>query len=166
MYAIEEGLQKINGEMVETFEREVTCGNTVLEVEAGTTGYKGGCCRTGCGRTFLSLLCMKGNIFFGPIEDDEGNIAGITIACCGDDGLKALMKALEFAHEAINESPMQRHWRRQSHGTMSARNIKTATAAMPTLSAATALLWSSIMIIRRILTTGSHRRICRIPSLR
>ena len=38
MYAIEEGLQKINGEMVETFEREVTCGNTVLEVEAGTTG--------------------------------------------------------------------------------------------------------------------------------
>ena len=29
MYAIEEGLQKINGEMVETFEREVSCGNTV-----------------------------------------------------------------------------------------------------------------------------------------
>ena len=83
MYAIEEGLQKINGEMVETFEREVTCGNTVLEVEAGTTGYKVGCCRTGCGRTFLSLLCMNGNFFFGPIKDDEGNIAGITIACCG-----------------------------------------------------------------------------------
>ena len=62
MYAIEEGLQKINGEMVETFEREVTCGNTVLEVEAG-----------------------------------------ITIACCGDDGLNAIMKALEFAHEAIND---------------------------------------------------------------
>ena len=82
MYAIEEGLQKINGEMVETFEREVTCGNTVLEVEAGTTGYKGGCCRTGCGRTFLSLLCMNGNFFFGPIKDDEGNIAGITIAVC------------------------------------------------------------------------------------
>ena len=42
MYAIEEGLQKVNGEYVETFEREVTCGNTELGVVAGTTGYKGG----------------------------------------------------------------------------------------------------------------------------
>jgi hypothetical protein len=89
--------------MVETFEREVTCGNTVLEVEAGTTGYKGGCCRKGCGRTFLSLLCMNGNFFFGPIKDDEGNIAGITIACCGDDGLNAIMKALAFSQQAIDD---------------------------------------------------------------
>ena len=86
MYAIEEGLQKVNGEYVETFEREVTCGNTELGVVAGTTGYKGGCCRNA-----------------GPIKDDEGNIAGITIACCGDDGLNAIMKALEFAHTAIND---------------------------------------------------------------
>ena len=56
MYAIEEGLQKVNGEYVETFEREVTCGNTELGVVAGTTGYKGGCCRNAGGRTYLSLL--------------------------------------------------------------------------------------------------------------
>ena len=95
MYAIEEGLQN--------FEREVTCGNTELGVVAGTTGYKGGCCRNAGGRTYLSLLCLSGDFFFGPIKDDEGNIAGITIACCGDDGLNAIMKALEFAHEAIND---------------------------------------------------------------
>ena len=114
MYAIEESVQKINGEVVETFQREICDGNTNLEIEAGTTGYKGGCCRNaggykgGCcrnagGRTYLSLLCLSGDFFFGPIKDDEGNIAGITIACCGDDGLNAIMKALEFAHEAIND---------------------------------------------------------------
>ena len=103
MFAIEDGLQKINGEMVETFQREVTCGNTDLEVEAGTTGYKGGCCRNAGGRTYLSLLCLSGKFFFGPITDDAGNIAGITIACCGDDGLDAIMKALEFAYTAIDD---------------------------------------------------------------
>ena len=103
MYAIEEGLQKINGEMVETFQREVVCGNTDLEVEAGTTGYKGGCCRDAGGRTYLSLLCLSGDFFFGPIKDDEGHIAGITIACCGDDALNAIMRAIEFAHHAFDD---------------------------------------------------------------
>ena len=63
MYAIDEGMQKINGEMVETFHREVLEGNTNLEVEAGTTGYKGGCCRNAGGRTYLSLLCLSGDFF-------------------------------------------------------------------------------------------------------
>lgn len=103
MYAIEEGVQKIHGEVVETFQREISDGHTVLEVEAGTTGYKGGCCKAGAGRTFLSILCLSGNFFFGPIMGDDGNIAGITIACSGDDGLNAIMKALEFSHEAIDD---------------------------------------------------------------
>ena len=103
MYAIEESVQKINGEVVETFQREICDGNTNLEIEAGTTGYKGGCCRNAGGRTYLSLLCLSGDFFFGPIRDDDGNIAGITIACCGDDGLNAIMKALEFAHTVIND---------------------------------------------------------------
>lgn len=80
MFAIEEGLQKINGELVETFQREVVCGNTDLEVEARTTGYKGGCCRNAGGRTYISLLCLNGDFFFGPIKDDEGRFAGITIS--------------------------------------------------------------------------------------
>ena len=73
MYAIEESVQKINGEVVETFQREICDGNTNLEIEAGTTGYKGGCCRNAGGRTYLSLLCLSGDFFFGPIKDDEGN---------------------------------------------------------------------------------------------
>ena len=103
MFAIEESVQKINDVIVETFEREITEGHTELEVEAGTTGYKGGCCRDAGGRTYLSLICMTGDFYFGPVKNDEGRITGITIACCGDEGLNALMKALDFAQQAIND---------------------------------------------------------------
>ena len=103
MYAIEEGLKKVNDVEVDTFQREVAEGHACLQVEAGTTGYKGGCCRNAGGRTYLSLLCLSGDFFFGPIKDDEGRIAGITIACCGDDGLNAIMKALAFSQQAIDD---------------------------------------------------------------
>ena len=42
MYAIDEGLKTVNGVEVDTFQRDVEDGNVCLEVEAGTTGYKGG----------------------------------------------------------------------------------------------------------------------------
>lgn len=103
MFAIEESVQKINGVIIETFGREITEGHTSLEVESGTTGYRGGCCRDVGGRTYLSLLCTTGDFYFGPVKNDEGQIAGITIACCGDEGLNALMKALDFAQQAIND---------------------------------------------------------------
>ena len=103
MFAIEEGLKKINGETVETFCREVVETNTGLLVEAGTTGYKGGCCRDTGGRTFIGIVCECGDFHFGPVKNDDGQIIGVEIACCGDDGLNAIMKALEFAHEAIND---------------------------------------------------------------
>lgn len=103
MYAIEEGLKKINGETVETFSREVVETNTGLLVEAGTTGYKGGCCRDAGGRTYLSIICECGDFHFSRVTNDKGQFIGVEIACCGDAGLNAIMKALEFAHEAIND---------------------------------------------------------------
>ena len=103
MFAIEEGLKKINGETVETFCREVVETNTGLLVEAGTTGYKGGCCRDTGGRTFIGIVCECGDFHFGPVKNDDGQIIGMEIACCGDGGLNAIMKAREFAHEAIND---------------------------------------------------------------
>ena len=103
MYAIEEGIKKINNEMVETFARTVTEPNTEMEVEAGTTGYKGTPCRKGGGRTYLRLECWAGDFHFGTITDEDGNGIGVEIAACGDAGLNAIMKALEFAHQAIND---------------------------------------------------------------
>ncbi len=103
MYAINEGLAKINGVPVETFGREVLNGKTALRVEAGTTGYKGGCGRDNGGRTYLCIDCRCGGFYFHPVKDEEGGLVGIEIATCGDDGLNAIMTALEFAHTAIND---------------------------------------------------------------
>lgn len=104
MYAIEEGLKKINGEPVETFCREVAETNTGLLVEAGTTGYKGGISRESGGRTFIGVVCECGDFLFSPVKEQEtGKIIGIEIACCGDAALTAIMKALAFAQEAIDD---------------------------------------------------------------
>lgn len=103
MFAIEEGLKKINGEMVETFGREIAEVNTGLEVEAGTNGYKGGICRDAGGRTYLRLEVVCGDFHFSPIWDEDRNMVGVEVAACGDAGLNALMKGLDFAREAIDD---------------------------------------------------------------
>ena len=103
MYVIRKGQAKINGVPVETFERRVMGKDTDLRVEAGTTGYKGSCCREAGGRTYLCIDCLCGDFYFSPVTDDEQKVVGIEIACCGDDGLNAIMKALDFIHDAIND---------------------------------------------------------------
>lgn len=103
MFAIYEGLARINGVPVETFEREVLDGHTIMRVEAGTTGYKGGCSRDNGGRTYIGIDCLCGDFHFSPVTDEEDHVIGIEIAACGDDGLNAIMKALEFAQAVIND---------------------------------------------------------------
>ena len=103
MYAIDTSNHKINGEKVDTFLRTIHDGETHLEVEAGTTGFQGACCREAGSRTYRALLCRQGDFFFGPIKDDEGRVVGIRIASCGDDGLDAILKALEFTYHALDD---------------------------------------------------------------
>ena len=57
MFAIEKGMMKINGEKVETFEREVNCGCAELLVTAGTNGS-------------LDAI-MKALIFTGDVLTDQ-----------------------------------------------------------------------------------------------
>ncbi len=102
MYAINEEMKMINGEVVETFEREITEGKTILRAEAGTTGYKGGERRSGS-RTYLCINCLRGDFHFSEVTDSDGTAVGAVIACCGDEGLNALLKALEFAAQAMND---------------------------------------------------------------
>ena len=103
MYAIEEGMKQINGELVDTFLREVVDGDVVMEIEAGSNGYRGGCGRSCESRTYVSLLCLSGDFYFAPIRDEEGNRVGMKIACCGDDGLNTIRKALAFIRKAIDD---------------------------------------------------------------
>ncbi len=76
MYEIEKGVKKINGEAVETFQRTVRTPSVRLAVEAGTTGYKGSASRSAGGRTYIRIVCHKGDFCFDPFFDDEGTVVG------------------------------------------------------------------------------------------
>ena len=103
MYAITEGLAKINGEVVNTFEREVNQGETILQVTVGTTGYKKEASRSGGSRTYIGLDCIEGDFHFSPITDEDGDVVGIEIASCGNESLNALLKALTFAYKVLDD---------------------------------------------------------------
>lgn len=103
MFEIEKGLKKINGEIVNTYKRIVATPSVRLAVEAGTTGYSGSASRSAGGRTYIRIVCHKGDFCFDPFFDDDGNVVGFEIGACGDAGLDSIMKALEFVQEAIND---------------------------------------------------------------
>lgn len=106
MYAVTSELKKINGQLVDTFEREIVVGNTVLRAEAGTNGYKGGDRGSGS-RTYVCIDWINGDFHFSPVLDDEQKVVGIEIACCGDDGMDALMKAFAFAEKTLNDQILE-----------------------------------------------------------
>ena len=97
------GKIKINDKNIETYERVIPGKDTTLHVIAGSTGYKGCNKREAGGRTYIRIKCLRGDFYFEPIEDDDARVTGIEIACCGDEGLDAIMKALEFAVEVIDD---------------------------------------------------------------
>ena len=103
MFAIEKGRKRINDKIVETFERTITEQDTELKIEAGTNGYKGTPCRKAGGRTYLRIQCWEGDFHFETITDDNGRPFGVEIACCGDAGLDAVIKALDFCRDALND---------------------------------------------------------------
>ena len=103
MYAVSGGKIKINDRMVETYGRAVLGKDTALHVIAGSTGYTGCNRRAAGGRTYIKIECFSGDFYFEPIVEEDGTVTGIEIACCGDEGLDAIMKALEFAEEVIDD---------------------------------------------------------------
>ena len=103
MYAISEGVAKINDRRVHTFRREVSVGDAFLTVKAGTTGYKGEVSRSAGSRTYVFLDTIFGDIHFAPITDADGCMTGFEIAGCGDDTLNALIRAVKFIEKALDE---------------------------------------------------------------
>jgi hypothetical protein len=103
MYAITEGVAKINDRKVHAFKREVFAGDAVLTVKAGTTGYKGEVCRKDSSRTFVCLESILGDVHFTPITDPEGHMTGFQIVGCGDDTLNALVRAVKFVEKVLDE---------------------------------------------------------------
>ncbi len=103
MFAIREKQTWVNEVPVRTFERQTADANTALRVEAGTTGFRGGNTRSRGGRTYIGLECLSGDFYFAPVKDDAERVVGFEIAVCGDAGLNAVVKALDFARTAIHD---------------------------------------------------------------
>ena len=96
MYEIREGLKRINGKFVDTFERDVKEDGCHLEVEAGTSGFKGGGRESGS-RAYVRIEGILADMFAGTTPVKEG----AEIAVCGDDEILALIEALRFAEKAL-----------------------------------------------------------------
>lgn len=103
MYAIKEKHACVNVVLFKTFERNAALGRTDLRVEAGTTGYKGGKTRRRGGRAYISLESFGGDFCFLPVINAKKKVVGFEIAVSGDEGLYAVIKALDFARTAIND---------------------------------------------------------------
>ena len=101
MHAITAGAKKINDVKVQTFSRNVKHKNTDIDVEAGTTGFRGYVPREKSARAYFSIDCNQGDFLFEPIVDEDGKVVGIEIACCGDGALMGLVDTLAFAMEAL-----------------------------------------------------------------
>ncbi len=104
MYAVTEGAKKINDVKLKTFSRNVKHVNTNLDVEAGTTGFKGYVPREKSSRAYVAIECNRGDFMFDPIRDEDGRVVGIEIACCGDGALMGLADTLGFAMEALMDA--------------------------------------------------------------
>lgn len=103
MYPVSEGKIKVNDKLVNTYGRAALGKSTALHVVAGTTGYKGSNKREAGGRTYVKIECCCGDFFFDPVKDEDGMVTGIEIACCGDEGLNAIVKAVDFVRDVMND---------------------------------------------------------------
>ena len=103
MYPVREGSIKINETLVDTYGRAAIGKSTALHVVAGTTGFKGSNKREAGGRTYAKIECCCGDFHFIPIKDADGCVTGIEIACCGDEGLEAMVKAIEFVRTVLKD---------------------------------------------------------------
>ena len=103
MYPVSEGKIKVNDKLVNTYGRAALGKSTALHVVAGTTGYKGSNKREAGGRAYVKIECCCGDFFFDPVKDEDGTVTGIEIACCGDEGLDAIVKAVDFVRDVMND---------------------------------------------------------------
>ena len=91
MYAIDTSNHTVNDKKVDTFLRTVHDGDTHLEVEAGTTGFTGVCCRDAGSRTYLALLCP---------------VAALTLPCsAGKATFSSARSRMTMAASSVSGSP-------------------------------------------------------------
>lgn len=100
MYAITKKERNIDGTIITTFSRDIFNAN-VLEVEAGTNGYKGGDSGHGS-RTYFRIENAGGTDIeahlIGPYGTD-----GIEVTLGGDCELETIITALKFIIKVLED---------------------------------------------------------------
>ena len=103
MYEIKNKSVVLNdGTHLRTFTREITDAN-ILEVEAGTTGYKGGDTGHG-GRSYFrikDLACTDMRV--KTVTDCFGHTDELEVVLGGDTELSTIIKALKFITRVLEE---------------------------------------------------------------
>ena len=103
MYEIKKK-QKVlsDGTKITTYSRELE-SFAMMEIEAGTTGYKGGDSGHG-GRTYFSIRDMGGtDISPKIIKSKDHEDIGIEITLGGDSELSSVIEALKFITQVLEE---------------------------------------------------------------
>lgn len=105
-----ENFRCVNGIIVRTAQSTSTYKNTVLEAEAGTTGFRGGERYRGS-RAYLRLKNLGGvDISFRPLKD------GVEIATSGDSSLVALLESLLFVLDTMTDQVVGTEPQRKAAG--------------------------------------------------
>lgn len=103
MFEVKEDSVVLNdGTHLRTFTREITDAN-ILEVEAGTTGYKGGDSGHG-GRTYFRIQDLAStDMRVKTVTDCFGHTDELEVVLGGDAELATIIKALKFITRVLEE---------------------------------------------------------------
>lgn len=87
---------------ITTFTREIT-GANMLEVEAGTNGFKGGNAEHGS-RTYIRIRDLGGtNMFVKTACGRNGNTGEVEFFLGGDCELETIIRALKFVVKVLED---------------------------------------------------------------
>ena len=107
MYEIKENRRKLkDGTEISTYTRDVVSCN-ILEVEAGTTGYRGGDTGHG-GRTYFRIkdaACTDMDVHV--MRDRFGDAEGFEVMLGGDCELETMIRALKFITKVLEEEAQE-----------------------------------------------------------
>ena len=102
MYEIREKRRALNdGTEITTYSRDVVSAN-ILEVEAGTTGYRGGDTGHG-GRTYFKIKDAAGTDMDINVLRDRYGCTGFEVSLGGDCELETTIRALKFITKVLEE---------------------------------------------------------------
>lgn len=96
-----------DGTEIVTYSREITSCN-ILEVEAGTTGYKGG--DTGHGsRTYFRITDLASTDMDINVQSRAGSGEGFEVELGGDTELQTMIEALKFITQVLEDGAKGRN---------------------------------------------------------